>query len=144
MGARRLFAAVALVALCGFGAAIATASSGASQQTCQTYGAVGVSSATVQLPKSRGPVRDVVTATADQVADATFPQTIHLSGTLAPSMSSTMNPAYYNTGNVPNLGGAIEMWDSVNHISSAATSVLTATALNPGGTVRVSVWSCAT
>jgi hypothetical protein len=51
-----------------------------------------------------------------------------------------MNPASENSGS---LGGLIDMWDSGSHVTTGLPkSTLTATATDPGGLVRISVWIC--
>jgi hypothetical protein len=83
----------------------------------------------------------LVTGTADNVAGQPYAQTIAPSGGfLATQLSNGMNPAPENTGP---LGGVIDVWDSVNHVTTAEPRLsLTMTAIDPGGVVRVAVWVC--
>jgi hypothetical protein len=134
-----------LVASCVVGAAAAASTVALAANTsqggggCTTVGAVGTSSATVAVPATRVASRYVVTATADNVSGQPYPQAISPSGPLL-QLSNAMNPAPENSGP---LGGVIDVWDSLNHVTTAEPkSSLTMTATDPGGVVRVAVWVC--
>jgi len=108
--------------------------------TCHSYGALSTSSATVSLPQHTRALRYFVTVTADQVANAPYPQSVIFTGALQGNLSATMNLASYNDGP---FGGVIGFWDSLNHVPAPApASTLTAQALNPGGQIRLSVFAC--
>jgi hypothetical protein len=115
------------------------ASAGSAVPGCTTVGAVGISSATVDIPATRGPSRYVASVTTDNVPNPPYPQIPSITEPLI-QFSNTMNPAAYNNNA---LGGVVDVWDSVNHVSTALPkSKLTASAADPGGIVRVSVWIC--
>jgi hypothetical protein len=122
-------------------AAVAVASSPTAAVTgCTTVGAVGTSSASVLVPATKVASRYVVTATADNVANQPYLQAVTPSRPLAIDLSNAMNPASFNNNA---LGGVIDLWDSVTHVTTGLPkSTLTATATDPGGLVRVSVWTC--
>jgi len=119
----------------------AASSDASTRQSCRTYGAVGISSASVKLPGHKSPMHDVVTATAEQVANPPYPQVIYPSGTgpVVSHLANAMNPANYNG---PPFGAVIQIWDASHIGAHSAPSTLTATAVNPGGVVRIAVWAC--
>ena len=119
--------------------AMALASSSA-PTGCTTVGAIGTSSATADVPATKAPSRYVVTATADNVPSASYPQAIAPSGPLAMYLSNAMNLASENSGS---LGGVSDMWDSGSDVTTGLSkSALTVTATDPGGLVRIAVWTC--
>jgi hypothetical protein len=55
-------------------------------------------------------------------------------------LSNAMNLASENSGS---LGGVIDMWDSGSDVTTGLSkSALTVTATDPGGLVRIAVWTC--
>jgi hypothetical protein len=107
---------------------------------CTTVGAVGTSSATVAIPATKVASRYVVTVTTDNVPNQPYPQGVASITDPLIQFSNAMNPAAYNNDT---LGGVVDVWDSANHVSTALPrSQLTVTTVDPGGIVRVSVWSC--
>jgi hypothetical protein len=134
---------IAFLAAAAIAAASSVAVAVASAPTptgCTTIGAVGTSSATADVPATKVASRYVVTTTADNVPNAPFPQSTAPTGPLATYLSHAMNPASENSGG---LGGVIDMWDSVDHVTTGLPkSTLTAAATDPGGLVRIAVWIC--
>src|SRR5690242_11428234 len=95
-----------------------TGGSSSNPRACTTVGGVGTSSATADVPATKTASRYVMTATADNVANQPYPQTITptATGPLTGDLSLSMNPASYNDNSV---GGVIQMWDSLNHVTRA-------------------------
>jgi hypothetical protein len=139
---------LASVGLGMFGAGVALAGGVASRtpsvgQGCRTYGAVGISTASVRVPGHKKAHNWVVTVMADDVPGEPYPQvpSVTGSGALSGHLSNMMNPAHYNN-NGP-TGGEIGAWTSGSGVVPPTPATrLTASAVDPGGVVRIAVWDC--
>ncbi len=139
---------VASVGLGMFGAGVGLAEGVASGTSsvghgCHTYGAVGTSTASVRVPGHAKAHNWVVTVMADDVPGEAYPQvpSVTGSGALSGHLSNMMNPAPYN--NYGPTGGEIGAWTSGSGVvPPTPATTLTASAIDPGGVVRIAVWDC--